>query len=394
MSRTGIVAISRRGAELARSLASSLAGDNTLHLERRWYVAGDQAEAFDLPLRPVLQRLFPECQRLVLFLPVGAAVRLLAPQLEHKHRDPAVVCVDDAGRFAVSLLSGHVGGADRLAEEVAQVLGATPVITSGSHVSDTLAVDLLGQEFGWTVDAPAEVVTRASAAVVNGELVGLYQEAGEPHWWPVDRPLPSNISRYLYLEALAAAPCVAGLIITDLQVPSESNGRSYQELLEGKFVVVYRPRSLVAGMGCRRGVPVQELEELLVGTFQRHNLALDSLYCIATADLKRDEPGILELADRLGVPVRCYSGEDLNSVFESQPSTIAEAGESGVSALPAGDAPGPTPSPVAHRLLGVWGVSEPAALLASGSHGLLVPREKTARATIAVARRTFAGDGG
>ena len=389
MSRTGIVAISRRGAELARSLASSLAGESTLYLERRWCVAGDQAEAFDLPLRPLLQRLFPECQRLVLFLPVGAAVRLLAPELEHKHRDPAVVCVDDAGRFAVSLLSGHVGGADRLAEEVAQILGATPVITSASHVGDTLAVDLLGQEFGWIVDASTEVVTRASAAVVNGEPVGLYQEAGEPHWWPVDRPLPNNISRYPSLEALAAGTCVAGLIITDHQVPSESDGRSYQESLEGKLVVVYRPRSLVVGMGCRRGVPVRELEELLVGTFKRHNLALDSIYCIATADLKRDEPGILELADKLGVPVRCYSGEDLNSVFENQPSTRSEAGESSESGLSADHTFGPTPSPVAHRLLGIWGVSEPAALLASGSRGLLVPREKTSRATIAVARRTF-----
>lgn len=394
MSRTGIVAVSKGGAELARSLAASLAGDNTLYLERRWHVAGDQAEAFDLPLRPVIQRLFSECQRLVLFLPLGAAVRLLAPALEHKHQDPAAVCVDDAGRFAVSLLSGHVGGADRLTEEVAQILGATPVITSASHVGDTLAVDLLGLEFGWSIHAPAEVVTRASAAVVNGEPVGLYQEAGEPHWWPPDRPLPNNISRYLSLESLAAAPCVAGLVITDLLGPTGGKGGTFQELLAGKFVVIYRPRSLAVGMGCRRGVPAQELEELLSGTFEKHNLALDSLYCIATADLKRDEPGILELAEKFGVAVRCYSGEDLNRVFEDQPSGTEAAGELGASSLPGVGGTGATPSPVAHRLLGVWGVSEPAALLASGSGELLVPREKTARATIAVARRVFDHGGG
>src|SRR5919106_4744908 len=128
MSRTCLVAISRRGASLARFLAASLAGDKTLYLERHLLDQIDEAEAFDLPLRPVIHRIFSQYQALVLFMPVGAAVRLLAPGLRDKHHDPAVVCVDDAGRFAVSLLSGHLGGADRLAKEVAGGLGGTPLI--------------------------------------------------------------------------------------------------------------------------------------------------------------------------------------------------------------------------------------------------------------------------
>ena len=150
----------------------------------------------------------------------------------------------------------------------------------------------------------------------------------------------------------------------------DSEEQPLERVLRKQHVVVYRPRSLVIGMGCRRGVPLEELEELLLDTLRRHNLAPDSVFCLATADLKQDEAGIIELAAKYGVPLTCYSGEELNQVFKS----------SGGAA---------TPSATAHKLLGIWGVSEPAALLASGSQQLLVPREKTARATIAIARRNY-----
>ena len=418
---TGIVAISRRGAALARTLAGSLAGENTLYLERRLLDSDDyrpvgtdesssrisstSIQVFDLPLRPVLQRLFEQHRRLTLFMPVGAAVRLLAPSLQHKHNDPAVVCVDDAGRFAVSLLSGHVGGADSLTEEVAGILGALPVITSASHVIDTLAVDMLGREFGWRIEADPVTVTRVSAAVVNGEPVGLYQEAGEPNWWPPGKPLPNNVTVYSSLEALAQVPGAAALLITDRELtgPTPANrestaGRTVSavpgetlvseiaaDLVKNRLVALYRPRSLVVGMGCRRGVPLDELEQLLVGVFRRHNLSLSSLACIATAEIKRGELGIQQLAEKYGVPMYCYQAEELNRLFPPLPQT--EVTEEAAGAAPAGS--GPTPSAVAHRLLGVWGVSEPAALLASGSRELLVTREKTNRATVAVARMGY-----
>ncbi|MCH8987244.1 MAG: hypothetical protein IIA92_00360 [Chloroflexi bacterium] len=147
--RTAIIALTRNGARMARALAGSLNRDRdvTLFLDRRFLdesEEGDAAEPFDLPVRPVVERAFAEYSSLVLFLSAGASIRLLAPCLESKQVDPAVVCVDDAGSFCVSLVSGHVGGADRLAQEVARHLGATPVVTSASHASGTLAVDLLG----------------------------------------------------------------------------------------------------------------------------------------------------------------------------------------------------------------------------------------------------------
>ena len=385
---TALVAISRGGAEVACRLASAFSGDLAVHVVERYATlvseeAGCSVEAFPLPLRPVIGQLFQKYRQLVLVMPVGAAVRLISPLLQHKYQDPAVVCVDDTGRFAVSLLSGHLGGADELAQQVADALGATPVITSASHVKNTLAVDLLGRQFGWQLEADSNTVTRVSAAVVNGEPVAVLQEAGEPDWATGNVPMPANLMTCASSQEIANADCSGRLIISDLEDPLKTVAGAS---LFGIPTVVYRPRSLVVGMGCRRGVSREHLEQLLVGAFQRHNLSIKSIKCIATADLKKDEPGILELAAKYGVPVVCYGTDELNSVFEA-PGGIAptigeaEAGTSTAAVLLRSEA--------AHRLLGVWGVSEPAALLASGAGQLLVNREKTDRATIAVARVPF-----
>jgi cobalt-precorrin 5A hydrolase len=181
------------------------------------------------------------------------------------------------------------------------------------------------------------------------------------------------------------------LVITDRLVPAKKSEETYQQILHDKNVVLYRPGSLVAGMGCRRGVPWEELEELLATTFERHNLSSRSLGCIATAELKKDEPGILALADKYGVPLVCYDKDELNRMFNPLPAAQDATG----SGLPAGttrterDSGRPIPSPRAYSLLGIWGVAEPAALLASGSDQLLAPRQNTSNATIAIARKPF-----
>ena len=119
---TAIIALTRNGAVMARKLAGSMERESTLFIDRRFHEDGDPGVTFSLPLRPVVQQAFKGYSSLVLFLSVGATIRLVAPLLESKQVDPAVVCIDDAGSFCVSLVSGHVGGADRLAEEVAGYL--------------------------------------------------------------------------------------------------------------------------------------------------------------------------------------------------------------------------------------------------------------------------------
>lgn len=325
-----------------------------MYVERRFADAVDGAIAFDLPLRPLIARLFLERRGLVVALPVGAVVRLIAPYVGDKRTDPAVVCVDEAGRFAVSSLSGHMGGGDALAALVADAIGATAVITSASYALGTIAVDMLGSEFGWRVEAVSGALTRAAAAVVNGEPVGVYQDAGELNWRDTGEPLPSNIHICETVEGLAGFG--TALIITDR---TDALGRMGAAL--PATLAIYRPRTLAVGVGCRRGADAAEVEALLRDTFAAAGLSTASIRCIATAEVKRDEAAIRLLGERLGVPVRFYGGDALNAM------------------------PGPSAS-AAQRLLGIVGVAEPAALLASNGGDIVVRKVKSAAATVAVAR--------
>ena len=115
---------------------------------------------------------------IVFMISVGAVVRLIAPYLHSKAEDPAVLVVDESGKFVIPVLSGHQGGANACAEQIAAWLGAIPVITTASDVGQTLAVDILGRELSWRIEAPKINITRVSAHVVNGDPVALVQETG------------------------------------------------------------------------------------------------------------------------------------------------------------------------------------------------------------------------
>ena len=350
-----VVAVSRRGAVLGGRIRDALGDGAALYAVRRFMDAAEGAIPFDLPLRPLIARLFGERRGLVLMLPVGAAVRLIAPYIGDKRSDPAVVCVDEAGRFAVSALSGHIGGGDALAALVADAIGATAVITSASYALGTLAVDMLGGEFGWRIEAGSGALTRAAAAVVNGEPVGVYQDAGEPDWRDAGKPLPPNIHICDTVGELAGFGTV--LLITDRTDALERIGTALPATL-----VTYRPRTLAVGVGCRRGADASELEALVRDTFAAAGLSTASIRWLATAELKRDEAAIGLLGERLGVPVRFYDGDALNGM------------------------PGPSGASASQRLLGIVGVAEPAALLASDGGEIVARKAKSAAATVAVAR--------
>ncbi len=363
--RTAIVAVSKPGAALARRLASQLPGAE-LHVQRRFADASDPlAQMYDLPLLPHLQDLFANRDGLVVFLPIGATVRLLAPVIGDKKRDAAVVCVDDAGRHAISVLSGHLGGADDLTRRVAAILGAQPVVTSASDALNVAAIDLVGREQGWRIQASATDLTRAAAAVVNGDPVAIWLDPESGATWPYDSPVTRGMVQLHRLAEALTGEYAAALLVSDRSLEVDAD----------RPVIQYHPPTLVAGIGCRRGVDFASLRALLEKALAEHGLSRHSVAKIATADIKADEPGIMALADWLGAPLEIYTADELNAVGQRA------AGSEPLN----GDLKRPTPS-AAQELLGVFGVSEPAAMLAAGADGLVAPRAKSDRATVAVAR--------
>jgi cobalt-precorrin 5A hydrolase len=184
--------------------------------------------------------LFAAFDALVAIVSLGAVVRLIAPHLQDKSRDPAVVVLDEAGKFVIPVLSGHLGGANRLAGQLAAALGAQAVLTTASDARATLAVDLLGREFGWRIDARHAEIVHCSAAMVNDAPVALVQECGARDWWTGHAngrsgPLPANLCLFERLEAVNPDDFAAVLWIAARPMPADYAGR-----LAGKCVI-YRP---------------------------------------------------------------------------------------------------------------------------------------------------------
>lgn len=349
--RCAVVAVTRAGSRLAARIAAALPEAEALVPARFAAEAGPPAAGYAGPVAAVVRELFSRRRALVLVMAVGAAVRLLAPHLRDKRTDPAVVVVDDAGRFAVALLSGHLGGANALAERAAAIIGAQPVVTTAAEVLGVPAADLIGRAFGWRVENP-EQLPRLAAALVNGEPVGVLQEAGEPNWH--DGPLPAHVRRYGDLAALSVAAPSGAIIVTDRLVPAEALRPGW---------VVYRPRTLVLGIGCSRGVGADEIAALVDETLATHGLSPLSVRAVATLDRKATEPGLMAFIRARGLELQTF------------PAAVLDA------------TPGmERPSEVVKAAVGTRGVCEPAALRAAGAARLLVPKQKGRAATVAVAR--------
>ena len=182
-----IYAITTHGIGIAQRLLAGLPSADLYVSEKLRDKAPAQALSLPLPMGPTLAQTFTAYDCHIFIISVGAVVRMIAPLLKDKKVDPAVLCIDDAARFAICVLSGHVGRGNAFTERVAEVLACQPVITTASDVRGTLTVDILGRDLGWKLDDPDRNVTRGCAAVVNEAAVAFVQETGEPNWWPIGK---------------------------------------------------------------------------------------------------------------------------------------------------------------------------------------------------------------
>ncbi|WP_437928099.1 cobalamin biosynthesis protein [Sorangium sp. So ce291] len=361
-----LYAITRHGIAIARKLLEGLPGADLYVSQKLFDGAPEGAKPLPLPMGPLLNEAFTAYDCHVFVISVGAVVRMIAPLLKNKKVDPAVVCVDDTARFSICVLSGHVGRGNAFTEKVASLLGAQPVVTTASDALGTLTVDILGRELGWTLDDPDRNVTRGCAAVVNAAPVLFVQETGEPSFWPEDKPLPPGVRYATSLDGVDPEAWEILLVASDRDL-----ARSHPAIVER--AVVYRPKSLVLGVGCDRGAPLDMVERGVDRLLAEHGLSAQCVKALATIDKKADEEALLALSARRGWPLVTFTPEELDATEGIE-----------------------NPSETVKKHVGARGVAEPAALRAAGTARLLVPKrayteEGVGRSmTLAVARIPFA----
>ncbi len=280
-----------------------------------------------------LMRIFEEYQGIVFLSSTGIAVRLSAPFLRDKTRDPAVVVVDDLGRYAISLISGHLGGANALTRQIADILRCQPIITTASDGRGFEALDLFAQKHGLVIENLHDLKVIAGM-MADGKPIRVISEISPR----IDYP---------HVVGAEAEGCIyvtsQNMVTSDLPY------------------CVLRPKNLHIGIGCRKGKSTQAILDAISRVFREHHLSLKSLRSLATIEAKRSEVGILEAGKQLGVTMRIFSYEEIHQVQDRFAS-----------------------SRFVRTAIGVTAVSEPCAYLAGGK--IIVGKTAIHGITIAVAK--------
>ncbi len=275
--------------------------------------------------------------RLVFIMAAGIVVRAIAPLLTDKRTDPAVVCLDESGAHVVSLLGGHMGGANVLAGEIAQIIGGRAVITTATDVNGLPGLDLWAKEEDLAIE-DWKRLPKTGTKLADQRTLLLFSDI------PLDAP-----EAFLSTED----PAHADIVVTNKE------GQALQ-----RDALVLRPKNLVAGIGCNSGTSADEIEDALRKTLAGNKLSFLSIHAVATIDRKGSEPGLGVFAKKTGLPLVTFSPYELNLVA------------------------GVTSSPAAWRATGARAVAEPAAILGAGGGGLVVRKQRMGNVTIAIAEGT------
>ncbi|MFO7982186.1 MAG: cobalamin biosynthesis protein [Desulfuromonadales bacterium] len=345
--KTAIIALTAGGAELARRLAESMPEAEVFLPEK--FRRNDACRYFSASAGEVLPGLFAEAEALVCLMATGIVVRMLAPHLRGKERDPAVVVADEGGRFAISLLSGHLGGANELAGRVAAATGGQAVVTTATDVNNLPAWDDIARRENMVIE-PLAHVRILNSLLLEGRPIALVDRRQRVAHYFTSVPSVRVANNFVDPVVSAASGRV---FVTHRHIPQpERHGA----------LLLLRPRDLVVGLGCNRGTTAEEIaeviEEVMTGAF----LSPSGILCLATIAAKREEDGINAYASRAGLPVEYHEAAALDAALTISP-----------------------PSDHARRAVGAVGVCEPAALLSSREGRILVPKQKRGNVTVAVA---------
>lgn len=354
--RTGaaIIAITSRAAKLGAKIQAEMP-DAVLYIPER--LAGqidcncDHLRRYNESIRQVLQSAFMEHEALICIMASGIVVRELAPLLKNKHSDPAVVVLDGNGKFAISLLSGHEGGANLLAAQIAAICGGQAVITTASDGQQLPAIDIIAQSRGWKLH-PGSQLPAVIADLVNGVQVGVLFDPG------CQRPSDLQAENLCFCQNIQQ--------LTEMKIGSLIRVTYRRDTVDvcdnGRRAVVYYDPVLVVGVGCNRNTPAAEIREAIESTLSTYGLASESVACLATITAKGDEAGLVQAANESGLRLELVSADEIRQI-------------EGL----------PNPSEYAQKALGVPGVAEPAACWVARNRRLLVEKQKFPNVTVAVA---------
>jgi precorrin-4 C11-methyltransferase len=286
-----------------------------------------------------LSTYFTDYEYFIFIGALGICVRSIAPYVQDKTTDPAIINLDDHGQFVQPVLSGHLGGANELARRLARVLGAQAIITTASDLQNIWTLDTLAAQFGWQA-VPSQPLNQLISLFVNNAKTALLLDVQDEGTRWLEKTRPPFVDVFYNRDEIAWDQYQLVLAVT------------YRPLVAPVPVLAFYAPVLHLGLGCSRDIEADLLEASVRTQLAEHGLAIEAVKSINSIDIKHDEVAFLALAERLGVPLLTYPADALNTQTT------------------------PNPSDVVLSKLGVPSVGEAAAQLASGNGNLLLEKQK------------------
>lgn len=246
-------------------------------------------------IKKLLKGIWYEYEGFIFISATGIAVRMISTFIEHKTKDPAVIVIDDLGKFAISLLSGHIGGANEIAQWIGEKIGAIPVITTASDNRGIDSIDIYAKRNNYYIEN-INSVTKLTSMMVNGKRVGLYTEEAALIKY-------GNLMFVQSLESIDIS--IEGLIIVTSKIKMPD--------LSVPFTLL-RPRNINIGVGCRKGIGTYKIVDAIEKSLNELNLSTQSIKAIGTIEIKKDEEGIIEAAKHFNCPLRIFTIKEIEKV--------------------------------------------------------------------------------
>lgn len=344
-----VISVSSEGARLGARVFAGISGEGTLY-ERKGSESGEKAQYFNRTLA-LTAEIFTKYDGLLFIMASGIVVRAIAPHVVSKASDPAVLVMDECGKHCISLLSGHLGGANAWCREVAAAVGADPVITTATDVHERRAPDDVARDLMMRVE-PLGALKPVNSFIAEGKKVAWFLDEETDGASSIGERLSKKGIPFLPLTALDEETFEGCVIISD------------KKIHVNKPFVCLRPKNLFVGIGCKRGTP----ETLISDAFHKA-LALAGAYeyqvaSLASVDAKADEKGLLDFASHNRLPIHFYKAEELKRVTKDVDMPISKFVE---------------------NTIGVGNVCQSAALMESMKGKTLLPKTKFVSTTVSIA---------
>lgn len=283
--RIDAVAFSTKGCETAKRLKDALPEDDVrIYCKTKSDNAG--VERIEGSVGEWTGRAFEECEAIVFIGAVGIAVRYIAPYIRNKRVDPAVVCMDELGKWTIALLSGHIGGCNELAERIASRIGSEPIVTTATDLNGKFSVDTFAARNGMRISSMA-LAKDVSSKVLDGSFVGFRTEI------PISGRFPDGI---VLADSGEFGVCVS----------RDPGSKPFDVTLN------LVPMDITVGLGCKRGTDPEKMRSFVRRVIEEDAIAPQRVSAVGSIDLKKDEAAILETASGLRAPAEFFSADELN----------------------------------------------------------------------------------